>query len=78
MENLKNDGYAVIDPGTCIHYFLGRKDDSSLNTGVQICKSQDHYSISFQNCALYLTTMVKQTLAAKQVNVAGCCHRHQG
>ncbi len=51
MENLKNDGYADINPGTCMHYFLGGIDKPSLKTAVQICESQDLYSVCFQNCA---------------------------
>ncbi len=65
MQNLKNNGYAGIDPGTCVHYFLGEIDEPSLKTAVQICESQDHYSTDFQACASYLVTMVQQTLAAK-------------
>ncbi len=70
MENLKNDGYAGIDPSTCVPYFLGGIDKPSLKTAVSICESQDHYSVDFQACASYLTTMVQQTPAAKQVQVA--------
>ncbi len=70
MENLKNDSYAVINPGTCVPYFLGGIDIPSLKTAVQICESQDNYSVIFQNCSLYLITMGQWTLAAKQVNVA--------
>ncbi len=39
MQNLKNYGYAGIDPGTHVHYFLGGIDEPSLKTTVQICKS---------------------------------------
>ncbi len=39
MQKLKTDGFAGIDPGTCIHYFLVGIDKSSLKTTVQICKS---------------------------------------
>ena len=70
MQNLKNDGYAGIDPGTRVRYFLGGIDEPALRTAVQICESQDRYSIDFQACASYLTTMVQRTPAAKQVNVA--------
>ncbi len=69
IENIKNDCYAGIDPGTCMCFFLQGIDNPSLITAVQIFESQDHYSISFQNCALYLTTMVQRTLATKQANV---------
>ncbi len=52
-----------------MHYYLGGIDEHSLKTAVQICESQDHYSVDFQACASYLTTMVQQTPAAKQVNI---------
>ncbi len=64
MQNLKNDCYAGIYLVTCVRYFLGGIDKPLFKTAVQICKSQDQYSVSFQNCALYLTTMIQQTLAA--------------
>ncbi len=60
MQNLKNNIYSGINPGTCVHYFLGVIDKPSLKTAVQICESQDHYSVSFQNCVSYLTTMVQR------------------
>ncbi len=66
---MQNDGYAGIDPSTCVGYFLGGIDEPSLKTPVQICESQDHYSVDFQACTSYLATMVQQTPAAKQVNV---------
>ncbi len=78
MENLTNDGYAGIDPGTHVHYFLGGIEEPSLKTAVQICKSQDQYSISFQNCASYLTTRVQWTLAKRQVNVAAAATKVAG
>ncbi len=53
-----------------MRYFLGGIDEPSLRTAVQICESQDHYSIDFQACTSYLTTMVQWTLAAKRVIVA--------
>ncbi len=61
----QNDSYAGFDPGTCVCCFLGGIDQPSLETTVHICESQDQYSILFQNCALYLTTMVQQTPASK-------------
>ncbi len=70
MENLKNDGYAGIDIGTCMFYSLGRIDKPSLKTAVQICKSQDSYSVNFHACASYLTMMVQKSTAAKQFNIA--------
>ncbi len=75
MQNLKNDGYARIDPGTHVHYFLGEIDKPSLKTAVQICDSQDQYSISFQNCALYLTTMVQCAPDTKQINVEATANK---
>ncbi len=70
MQNLKNDGYAGIDPGTHVCYFLGEIDKPSLKTAVQICESQDRYSTDFQACTSYLATMVQRTPEAKRVNVA--------
>ncbi len=70
MQNLKADGYAGIYLGTQVRYFLAGIEEPSLKTAVQICESQDHYSVDFQACALYLTTMVQKTPAAKRVNVA--------
>ncbi len=70
MQNLKNDGYAGIDPGTHVQYFLEGLDKPSLKNSVQICKSQDHYSTDFQACVSSLATMVQRTPTAKQVNVA--------
>ncbi len=69
MQNLKNNSYAGIDHGTCVSYFLGGIDEPSLKTAGQIWKLQDFYSVSFLNFASYLTTMVQQTPALKQVNV---------
>ncbi len=34
MQTLENEGYAGIDPGTCVHYFLGGIDKPSLKTAV--------------------------------------------
>ena len=65
MQNLKDDGYAGIDFGTRVRYFLGGIEEPSLKTAVQICESQDHYSVDFQACASYLTTMVQKTPVAK-------------
>ncbi len=65
MQNLKNDGYAGINPGTCEHYFLEGIDEPSLKTAVQMCESQDLYSTDIQACASYLAAMVQQTPAAK-------------
>ncbi len=65
MQNLKNKGYAGINFGTCVHYFLGGIKEPSLKTAVQICESQDHYSVDFQACASHLMTMVQKTLATK-------------
>ncbi len=70
MQNLKNNSYAGIDPGTHVQYFLGGTDKPSLKTAVQICDSQECYGVDFQACASYLATMVQRTLAAKRVNVA--------
>ena len=70
MQNLTADGYAGIDPGTRVRYFLGGIGEPSLKTAVQICKSQDQYSVDFQACASYLTTMVQTTPAVKRVTVA--------
>ncbi len=78
MQNLKNGGYAGIDPGTCAHYFLGGIDKPSLKTAVQIYESQDHDSIDFQACASYLMTMVQRTMAAKQVNIAATATKVDG
>ncbi len=47
MQNIKNNGYSVINPGTHVRYFFGGIDEPSLKTAVQICESQDHYSFSF-------------------------------
>ncbi len=58
MQNLKTNGYAAINFGTRVRYFLGGIKEHSLKTDVQICESQDHYSVDFQACASYLTTMV--------------------
>ncbi len=49
----------------CVRYFLGGIDKSFLKTAVQICESQDHYGIIFQNYASYLITMVQRTPAMK-------------
>ncbi len=46
-------------------YFIWGRGKPSLKTAVQICKSQESYSTNFQACASYLTTIVKQTPAAK-------------
>ncbi len=70
IQNLQNNCYAGIDPGTCMRYFLGGIDKPALKTAVQIWESQDSYNVSFQNCTSYLTTIVHWTLIAKQVNVA--------
>ncbi len=53
-------------------------DKPSLETAVQICESQDSYSINFHACALYLTTMVHKSPAAKQVNVAATTTKVDG
>ncbi len=34
-ENLKNNGYVGIHPGTCVHYFIGGIDQPSLKITVQ-------------------------------------------
>ncbi len=78
MQSLKTDGYATNDPGTCVHYFFGGIDEPSLKTAFQICESKDQYSVSFQNCSSYLTTMVQQTLTTKQVNVAAAATEVDG
>ncbi len=69
MQNLKTDGYDEINFGTCVRYFLSRIEEPSLKTAVQICESQDSYSVNFQACASYLATMVQWTPATKRVNV---------
>lgn len=38
MQNLKNNGYAGIDPGTFVRYFLGGIDKPALKTAIQICE----------------------------------------
>ncbi len=78
MENLKAEGYAGIDFGTRVRYFLGGIEEPSLRTAVQICESQDHYSVDFQGCASYLTTMVQKTPAAKRVTVAATASEVEG
>ncbi len=78
MQNLKNDDYAGVDPGTCVCYFLGGIEEPSLKTADLICKSRDHYSVSYQNCASYPTNMVQRTLAAKQVNAAATATKVDG
>ncbi len=70
MQNLKTKGYAGIEFGTFVRYFLGGIEEPSLKTAVQICESQDHYSVDFQACTSYLTAMVQKSLATEQVNVA--------
>ncbi len=70
MQNLKMEGYAGIDIGTHICYFLEGIKEPSLKTTVQICKSKDHYSVDFQACTSYFTTMVQKTPPTKQVNIA--------
>ncbi len=70
MQNLKNNSYAGINFGTCMHYFLGGIEEPFLKTAVQICKSQDSYSVDYQACTSYLTTMVQWTPAAKPVKDA--------
>ncbi len=69
MENLKTVGYAGIDAGTNICYFLRGIDKPFLKTPVQICKSQDFYSVDFHACTSYLTKMVQKSLAEKQVHI---------
>ncbi len=78
MENLKNDGYAGIDPGTRVQYFHGGIDEPSLKTAIQICESQDRYGVDFQAGASYLGTMVQRTPAAKQGNVAATATKVDG
>ncbi len=70
MQSLKTDSYAGINFGIRVRYFLGGIEEPSLETALQICKSQDSYSVDFQACISYLTTMVQKTLTARQVNVA--------
>ena len=78
MQNLKAEGYAGIYFGTRVRYFLGGIEEPSLKTAVQICESQDHYSVDFQACASYLTTMVQKTPAAKRVTVAATASEVEG
>ncbi len=70
MQSLNSDGYAGISLGKHVCYFIVGFKEPSLKTAVQICESQDHYSVDFQACTSYLTTMVQKTPTAKQINVA--------
>ncbi len=78
MENLKNDSYAGIDASTCVSYFLGGINETSIKTAVQICESQDSYSVNFLACTSYLTTMVHKTSYAKQLHVAAAASKVKG
>ncbi len=55
MENIQNNGYAGIDAGTQMRYFLWGIDKPSLKTAVQICKSKDTYSIFTSTIALLIS-----------------------
>ncbi len=52
IQSLKTDGYIGINFGTSICYFLGGIEELSLKTVVQICESQDSYSIDFPSLHL--------------------------
>ncbi len=61
----------------CVTSFGGIKEPS-LKTAVLICESLDCYSVDFQACTSYLTSMVQKALATKWVNVAATVTEDDG
>ncbi len=70
MQNIKADGYAGVDSGTHVCFFLSGIDKPSLKTANQICESQASYNTNFHACASYLASMMNKTPTTKQVHIA--------